>query len=189
MTVVSTSAPPLITEFIGHPLESAWDRAYVDAKRYAQEARGVAILDVTEIRANDTIGTGIRVDILVHVLRAADTDEPETHDRLNEHCQRQENDGQLTLALATFGEGAEEAAQIVFQIVGMPTGGQYRWIEGVTSLDELRLQLTDWLLVLVDMRRPIVLNSTSSESVLAVEMPTTSSGAEIATRRRLRGMP
>jgi hypothetical protein len=184
-----SATAPLITEFIGHPLESAWDRAYVDAKRYAQDARGVAILDVTEITEDHTDGAALRVDILLHVLPADDANEPETHERLNQHCQRQVDDGQLTLALATFGDDAEQAAQVVFQVVGMPPGGQYRWIKGVDSLDKLHLQLAEWLLLLVDMRLPIVISDTSSESILAAEMPTTSSGADVTGRRRMRGMP
>lgn len=181
------ATPPLIAEFLGHPRESAWDRAYADAKNSVEAARDVTILDVTKTRVDPLEHADARVGVLFHVLRAREAGYKGSRARVEQVCQRQIDDGQLALGLAPFGDRADDAAEDVYAHVGDPPDGMTRWIEGAGDLEALRALLTSWLLTFVDLRMPSATRTRTSETVLSEEMPATAAGASRSKTRRLRG--
>jgi hypothetical protein len=190
-----TSASPLagvIAEFIGHPREPSWHRAYVDARNSVQDARSVTIYDVADVSQRVRGTPEGRVTILVRVLRSRDVSRKTVRDEVHDDCRRQVQDGHLTIGISPFGPKADDAADALFKHLGQPPSGLARWISGTETLDGLRDLLAEWLLIVVDRRLPgmppagLVPNS---EAVLAEEMPSTVAATTTTGPRRLRGMP
>lgn len=183
-----SSYPPVVAEFIGHPRESEWYRAYADAKNSVEAARGVAVHERTEVQdVHASAGEGIAVTL--HVLRATEVRRKKTREKLDDNCRRQAEDGHLALGIAPFGAGAHEAAEVVYKYVGDAPSGSYRWISGTETLDDLRLKLADWLLLIIDLRFRSAADTTASETVLANEMAETEAGTNPSRSRRFRGRP
>ncbi len=192
---VSMSTPPLarvIAEFIGHPREPAWHRAYVDARRSVQDARSVAIYDIADVSQRVRGTPEGRVTILIRVLRSREVSRKAVRDEVADDCSRQVQDGHLTVGISPFGPKADDAADALFEHLGQPPGGLARWITGTTTLEGLRDVLAEWLLIVVDRRLPGAPSTglvPNSETVLAEEMPSTVAATTIAVPRRFRGMP
>jgi hypothetical protein len=180
-------APSLIAEFIGHPREYAWDRAYADAKSLVETARAVSILDASDGGFGPVADQDAQVAVLFHALRASEAGQKRARERLEQVCKRQEIDGILALGLAPVGKNSQDAAEVVYTQVGDPPLGLRRWIEGADDVKQLRGLLTDWLLTLIDLCIPSTSSPTGSEAVLSAEMPATSAGTAPSRPRRLRG--
>lgn len=179
----------LLTAFVGDPRESAWHRAYVDARSSAQDARPVVIHDVADAPVEVLRRVTGRVALVFHVLHADEVQLARNRRRLEDVCRHQATDGHFTLAVSAFGVGYEAAVDYIFSQVGHPPPGLTRWIAGAATLEQLREQLVEWLLLVVDRCVPAPALATDSEAVLAGEMPATKAGARAAHPRRLRGMP
>jgi hypothetical protein len=178
----------VISEFSGHPREPEWHRAYIDAKTLVEETRGVEVVDVAELAPNQIEIGDPYLAVLLHVIRAADAERPTTRARLRRSGARQNQDDRLALGVAALGEGADEAAERIYVLLGDAPGALPRWIQGIDGLDALRQQIAEWLLLVLDLARIRDSSRTDSESVLSEELPITEEGA-VSRSRTFRSMP
>lgn len=180
---------PIIAEFVGHPRETEWHRVYVDAKKSVEQSRGIEVIDVTELNSTDLDHIREKFMVLFHVIRAAEANRPTTRGQLRNSCDRQVADGRMALGIAPLGKSADEAEEAIFEEFGDAPGSLLRWIEGVTTLDELRKQIVEWLLLILDLWRVSPPYTDESEAVLAAELPSTEEGAAVSKTRRFRSLP
>lgn len=178
----------VLSEFVGHPREPGWHRAYIDAKTWIEENRGVEVVDVAELAPTQTETSNTHLAVLFHVVRAAEAERPATQARLKQSGARQDHDDRLALGVTAIGDAAEQVAERIYMLLGDAPGVLPRWIQGVDGIDALRQQIAEWLLLVLDLARIRDSSRTDSESVLSEELPITEAGA--ASKSRLfRSMP
>lgn len=190
MTTPPTASVSIITEFVGHPREVEWEREYVQARNYAQDARGYPIHDVKDLNEDHpTVGPTLRM----RVLRSSDVEHQDVVDQIEADCLQQlHRDRQLTLAFIVFGDNASRGAEVVSRALGPPSS-LTRLVDNALTLTDLQHRLIEYLLLVIDRRLPLsgMVDSfrTDTETIIASEMPSTPSGAQSPRLRTMRSMP
>lgn len=180
---------PFVAKFVGHPRHHEWDRAFSDAIERVQSASGMSVLDALEL---DPDQPAVRSAVLFHVLEAGEVGSPEGDTRILAAADEQDRD-RSALGVAAYCEDGHDdvvaAAASILALLGVHPAGLPRWIEGLTTLTDLRDHLAEWMLTLVKRRIPPSAATNEVERILSDELSNDDGGDPNRRLRRIRNVP
>lgn len=158
------SRRPLVTQFEGYPQHVSWERAFHEACRAVETEQEVQFVDQRD--ADQSLDPSL----LVRVIETSHITAEETKDILTRDGSLQQNSPAISIGVSPYGLSSDDLVEIIYQLLGPTPRGASRWVQGTSSLPELKSTFAEWLRTVAIRRSPDNRrNDLLEESILEAE--------------------